>query len=453
MSTAPEQSPGHPPEQAAAAADTGTRSQMLAWCLWDTGSSAFSAIMLTFVFTVYLTSSSFGETEHTSAVLSLGMTIAGFVIAFTAPLVGQSSDLPGPRARFLTANTVVLVACTALAFFAAPEPRYLVFGVTMIAVASIAVEYAQVSYNAMLPALAGPQRIGAVSGWGWGAGYLGGIVALALVLFGFVTPGFLGIPTDHALNYRAVALFSAAWIVVFCLPLLWRARSMPYRPREADDPDDAADRARGPLAAYARLWRTIVRVWRASPASIYFLLSSAIYRDGLAGIFTFGGVLAAGTYGFSLSDVIVFAVVANLIAALGAIVGGKFDDVVGPRAVIVTSLVGILIAGVALLFWDGAAAFWVCGLALCLFVGPAQAASRTYLGRLIPPGREGEVYGLYATTGRAVSFVAPMLFGLFITLLGAQRWGIVGILAVVAAGLVLLLVTPKPPQGFTTAAA
>lgn len=456
MDTAPEQHAGRSPEQSLAATAAGTRAQVLAWCLWDTGSSAFSAIMLTFVFTVYLTSSSFGETEHTSFVLSVGMTVAGFVIAFTAPLVGQGSDLPGPRARSLTVNTVVLVACTALAFFAAPEPRYLVLGVTLIAVASIAVEYAQVSYNAMLPALAGPQRIGAVSGWGWGAGYLGGIVALALVLFGFVTPGFLGIATDRALNYRAVALFSAAWIVVFCLPLLWRARSMPYRPldvTEVPDPAHAAGGPRGILAAYARLGRTTVRVWRASPASIYFLLCSAIYRDGLAGIFTFGGVLAAGTYGFSMSDVIVFAVVANLIAALGAIVGGKFDDVVGPRAVIVASLVGILVAGTALLLWDGTAAFWVCGLALCLFVGPAQAASRTYLGRLIPPGREGEIYGLYATTGRAVSFVAPMLFGLFITLLGAQRWGIVGILTVVAAGLVLLLVTPKPPKGFTTAAA
>ena len=275
------------------------------------------------------------------------------------------------------------------------------------------------------------------------------------MLFGFVTPGFLGIPTERALNYRAVALFSAAWIAVFCLPLLWRARSMPYRPLEGTGAStaDAPGRSRGPVAAYARLWRTVVRVWRASPASIHFLVSSAIYRDGLAGIFTFGGVLAAGTYGFSMSDVIVFAVVANLIAALGAIVGGRFDDVVGPRAVIVTSLVGILVAGTVLLVWDGTVAFWVCGLALCLFVGPAQAASRTYLGRLIPPGREGEIYGLYATTGRAVSFVAPMLFGLFITLLGAQRWGIVGILAVVAAGLVLLLVTPKPPRGFTTTAA
>lgn len=177
---------------------TGTRTQVLAWCLWDTGSSAFHAIMLTFVFTVYLTSSSFGSPEHTSAVLSAGMAIAGFFIALTAPLIGQRSDAPRSRSRFLGVNTVLLALFTGLAFFARPEPSFLVFGVAMIAIASIAAEFAEVSYNAMLPGLAGPQKIGAVSGWGWGAGYLGGIVALAFVLFGFVQPGFLGIPTDHA---------------------------------------------------------------------------------------------------------------------------------------------------------------------------------------------------------------------------------------------------------------
>ncbi|MDO5367061.1 MFS transporter [Kocuria sp.] len=429
---------------------TGTRTQVLAWCLWDTGSSAFHAIMLTFVFTVYLTSSSFGSPEHTSAVLSAGMAIAGFFIALTAPLIGQRSDAPRSRSRFLGVNTVLLALFTGLAFFARPEPSFLVFGVAMIAIASIVAEFAEVSYNAMLPGLAGPQKIGAVSGWGWGAGYLGGIVALAFVLFGFVQPGFLGIPTDHALNYRSVALFSAAWVLAFCLPLMLRARTMPYRCLEIADDVAAPTPRRGILASYGELFRTIARVWRRSPATVYFLLSSAIFRDGLAGIFTFGGVLAAGTFGFSMSEVIIFAVVANIAAALGAIVGGRFDDAAGPRAVIVVSLLGIMVAGSVLLFWEGPTAFWVCGLALCLFVGPAQAASRTYLGRLTPSGRDGEMYGLYATTGRAVSFLAPTMFGIFVTAFGAQIWGVLGILSVVGVGLLLLLFTPKPPKGFTT---
>ncbi len=460
-----------PPRSTDPSPEGGSRARVLMWCLWDTGTSAYNSVMLTFVFTVYLTSSAFGSAEYTSTVLSVAMTVAGFAIALTAPIVGQRSDTPRSRASFLTVNTAVLVACTALCFFARPEPGYLYLGVGLVAAGSVAQEFATVSYNAMLPALAGPARMGKVSGWGWGAGYVGGIFALAFVLFGFVTPGFLGIPTDDALNYRAVALFSAAWILALCLPMSLAARSMPFRahdgavhgPSPAATPtlgglagpdvpvSPPATRRRGIIGPYRELFATVAGLWRVSRATVFFLLSSAVYRDGLAGVFTFGGVLAAGSFDFSLTEVILFAVAANLIAALGAFVGGSLDDALGPRRVIVGSLVGVMAAGVVLLFWHGKPAFWVCGLALCLFVGPAQAASRTYLGRLIPPGRDGEIYGLYATTGRAVSFMAPGLFGIFVSLLGAQIYGILGILVVVAVGLALLLLTPRPPEGFTTA--
>jgi UMF1 family MFS transporter len=169
-----------------------------------------------------------------------------------------------------------------------------------------------------------------------------------------------------------------------------------------------------------------------------------VFRDGLNAVFTFGGVIAAGTFGFTLSEVIVFAIVGNVAAGAGALVGGRLDDRVGPKRVIVASLVGILLAGTPLLFLEGTAAFWVCGLLLCLFVGPAQSASRTFLGRLTRTGEEGALFGLYATTGRAVSFLAPTLFAVFVSVLGAQRWGILGILLVVGAGLLLLLRARDP---------
>ena len=136
-----------------------------------------------------------------------------------------------------------------------------------------------------------------------------------------------------------------------------------------------------------------------------------------------------------------------MIAAAGALSAGFFDDKFGPKAVIVTSLVGMLISGGALLFLDGKTAFWVFGLILTLFVGPAQSSARTFMGRLAPEGQEGEMFGLYATTGRAVSFLAPNLFGLCIVIFGAQRWGILGILAVLLLGLLLLLPVKAPPHG------
>ncbi len=412
------------------------RRHVWAWSLWDVGSAAFNAVMTTFVFTVYLTGEPFGGEDHASEVLGYGMGAAGVLVALLAPVVGQRSDGAGRRKLWLGVNTMLTALLTALCFFVYPQYPFLWLGVGLLALANVFDEFAVVNYNAMLPGLAGREHIGRVSGQGWAMGYFGGIVALTIVLFGFITPGLLGLPEEDALNVRAVALFSGLWIALFSVPVLLtvpEARPVRTGPRPSV------------LRSYRQLGATLRELWRDSPQTLRFLLASAVFRDGLNAVFTFGGVLAAGTFGFSLTDVIVFAIVGNVAAGAGALVGGRLDDRVGPRRVIVVSLVGVIAAGTPLLVLDGTAAFWVCGLLLCLFVGPAQSASRTFLGRLTSAGHEGALYGLYATTGRAVSFLAPTLFAVFVSVLGAQRWGILGILLVVAAGTVLLLGV-RPPE-------
>ena len=181
---------------------------------------------------------------------------------------------------------------------------------------------------------------------------------------------------------------------------------------------------------------------------LLFLLASAVFRDGLAGVFTFGAIIAAQVFGFSSTEVIYFAVAANLVAGIGTFIGGWVDDRLGAKNVIIGSLVGLLIAGTAVLFLgDAKTGFWIAGLFLTLFVGPVQAASRSFLARITPPGREGEIFGLYATTGRAVSFLAPGLFTMFVGFTGDTRFGILGIVLVLLAGLLLMLpVKPKQSQ-------
>jgi MFS transporter, UMF1 family len=211
-------------------------------------------------------------------------------------------------------------------------------------------------------------------------------------------------------------------------------------------PGAPAARRVGFFASYRVLLRDLREMYRTSPHTVYFLGASALFRDGLAAVFTFGAVLAVTVYGIDSADVLIFGVVANVVSALGALTGGLFDDRLGPKAVIVFSLAGMLVSGTILLFLSGPTAFWIFGLFLCLFVGPAQSSSRTFLARLAPLGREGQLFGLYATTGRAVSFLAPVLFGLFAFLFGADRAGIVGILLVLGAGLVALLPVHPPPR-------
>ena len=349
-----------------------SKARILAWASWDWGSAAFNAVMTTFVFTVYLTSAAFGGEDQASAVLGGALAIAGLAIALLAPVTGQRSDAGGRRKLWLGVNTAAVALLTALCFFVFPRPEFLVLGVSLIALGNVFFEFAGVNYNAMLAQISTPRNIGRVSGIGWGAGYLGGIVALLVVLQLFVQPRFewFGASTQDSLNIRLVAVFSALWFFVFALPVLF---AVPELPRSAQA------RRLGIVASYGLLLRRIKAIYATSPHTIYFLLASAVFRDGLAAVFTFGGIIAAGTFGFELSEVIFFAIFGNVVAAVGAVIGGFLDDRIGPKAVIVGSLVGLLVAGTAILIlgngdyalfglaWSGSTTFWVFGLFLCLF--------------------------------------------------------------------------------------
>jgi UMF1 family MFS transporter len=418
-------------------AETSTsRGQIVAWGLWDWGSAAFNAVATTFVFTVYLTGSSFGEEAAVSAQLGWALGIAGIVVLLIAPVTGQRSDTSGRRKLWLAVNTAVVVACLALMVLVQPSPDYLLLGLILLAVGTVFFEIAGVNYNAMLTQISTPKSVGRVSGFGWGMGYIGGIVLLLIVYFGFIKPevGLFGITSEDGLAVRVSMLIAAIWFAIFALPVLFAVPE--YRVPDAKKRDRV-----GFFASYAVLGRDIARLWKTSRQTVYFLLASAVFRDGLTGVFTFGGVLAAGTFGFSPGDVIIFAIAANVVAGVSTISVGYLDDRLGAKPVIVTALVGLVISGslVFLLHDGGTTVFWIFGLMLCLFVGPAQSASRTFLARLIPTGREGEVFGLYATTGRAATFLAPTAFAIFVTIGGAQYWGILGIVLVLLVGLLLLI--------------
>lgn len=416
-----------------------TRRQVAAWSLWDWGSAAFNAVIVTFIFSVYLTDS-VGEdvpgpfTASTWLGISIGA--ASLVIALLAPVMGQQADASGHRKRSLALLTGAVVAVTALLFFVEDDYHYLWLGLVLIAVGTVLFELAQVPYFAMLRQVSTPQNVGRISGIGWAAGYLGGIVLLLICFFGFISGdgGLLGLSTDDGLNVRLVAILAAVWFAVFAIPVL---RAVPELPAAASPVERTSF-----FDSYRVLGRELRTMWREDRGTAKFLIASALFRDGLAGVFTFGAVIAVSVYEFEDDTVIIFGIVANVISAAGAFGAGRLDDRLGPRRVIVFSLAAMLIAGLILLFVQGSGGFWVFGLMLCLFVGPAQSASRTYLTRLTPPGKEGQHFGLYAMTGRAASFLAPSLFALCAFVGGDDRWGIVGIMLVLAAGLAALLFVP-----------
>ncbi len=437
------------------------KGRVRAWALWDWGSASFNAVVTTFVFSTYLASSLFFDPEllasqgeqaaqaASARVVAGALTIAGVLIALLAPILGQRSDGSGRRKLWLAINTGLVVLAMCAMFFVAPVPSYIYLGAALLAAGNIFFEFASVNYNAMLVQVSTPSTVGRVSGFGWGMGYVGGIVLLVLLLVVFIggvagigSGGLLGLPSGSdggSLDIRIAIVVAALWFAVFALPVLIAVPEIPARVRE--------NRVSF-FGSYVLLFRTIRLLAKKSPQVLLFLLASAVFRDGLAGVFTLGAIIAAQVFGFSFAEVLIFGVAANVVAGIGTFMGGYLDDKVGAKAIIIASLGGLVIAGSAVLFvGDAKSGFWVAGLFLTLFVGPVQSSSRSFLARITPPGREGEIFGLYATTGRAVSFLAPGLFGLFVLMTGDTRFGIIGIVIVLLAGLLLMLpVKPRPAR-------
>jgi len=434
------------PAAGRATATTPKPSWVAAWALWDCGFVGMYSLVVTFVFSVYLTEA-VGEGMPGGASpaswLGRALTIAGIVVAVLAPVIGVWVQAPRWRVRALTVMTTVAVVLTASMSLIRDDPAYLFIGLGLLAATAACGDLAGVPYNAMLKQLSTPQTSGRISGIGSGAGYLGGVVLLLIVYALFIvgdgsTRGILGVPAEDGWNIRIVMLVTAVWFVAFALPLLLTARHIvPVH-------DQPIERV-GLVGAYRTVWADITAEWRRDRNIVYYLIASAIFRDGLTGVFTFGAVLGVKVYGISQADVLIFGAVALVVAAIGAVIGGQIDDRIGSKPVIIGSLTLMILVGLALLALSGPLAFWICGLVLCLFLGPTQASARTLLVRMAVDGREAVIFGLYTMTGRAVSFLAPWLFFMFVDAFGADRAGMGGICVVLVIGLGVMLFVRTPP--------
>ncbi|QRV02040.1 MFS transporter [Arcanobacterium phocisimile] len=414
------------------------------WGLWDWGSAAFNAIVTTFIFAVYISNPDFFG-DQANANLGWALGIAGIVIALIAPALGQAVDRSGKRATVLAITTLGTASIIGLLFFVRPEQQYLTLGLALVATGNILFETGSVVYNSLLADLTERENYGRISGFGWGLGYLGGIVLLLILFFGFINPdvGLFGVTSQDGLNVRVSMLLAGLWFAGFSLPLLLTLKNKPKA-------EDSA--VEGFFEAYRELFRSIADLWRNDRIVLWFLVSSAIYRDGLAGVFSFGAIIAGVAFGFSTSEVILFGISANVVAGIFTIGFGWLEDRIGAAKVIIFSVGSMVLLGTGVfLFHDGIFGisghdiYWIFGLALTVFVGPTQSASRTYLTRLAPEGEEAEIFGLYATTGRAASPIAPLLYAsaisagawyLDIARQDAAYFGILGISAVLIVGLI-----------------
>jgi UMF1 family MFS transporter len=411
------------------------------WALWDWASQAFPTVVTSFIFGRYITSEFFAPAgysleeagQYTAFWLGISGVVAGVLIALIAPIVGRRADTSGRKKFWLMVNTYLFAATIGLMFFVAPSEDFFVFGLVLLAAGGIFFEFATVNYNSMLNEVARPHERGKISQFGWGLGYIGGIILLVMALWIIQFGGaeLLGIPDTDALSVRVVMVLSMFWVIIFSIPLMLKVpEAKPIAGTENE----------GVLLAYKKLIRSLVAMRKENPNLLKFLIASAVYRDGLNGVFAYGSVLGGIAFGLDLTEIILFGIAANIVAGIGAFVGSFFEDRVGSRKIIFVSLVGVIVGGFGVFVFEsaGTIAFFSFGLFLCTFVGPAQAASRTMMSRLSADDKQGEAFGLYATTGRAVSFLAPAAWAIFVGLF-SPIYGILGLMLILVVGLLLLI--------------
>ena len=414
----------------------------MGWCAYDWANSPFPAIVLTFVIPAYFTQAVVGDPAIATTWWAIMTGMAALVIAVLSPILGSIADMGRRRKPWLGVFTLIMVLGSGMLWFVRPEADQAMLLLVLVGFSIVAFELSMVFYNALLPTLVPRNWIGRISGWAWGLGYFGGVGGLLLVLFGFVraSPPPFGLDDASASleHIRISGPIVALWLLVFCIPLFVWTRD----PRGRGLAAGAAVRAGlselrttfGGLRQHPQLWR--------------YLLARMIFTDGLNTLFAFGGVFAAGTFGMSVAEVIMFGLILNITAGTGAFAFGWIDDRIGAKRTILLGLCGLLVAGVPLLLVESKLAFVILGSILGIFFGPVQAASRSLMARITPVGAAGEMFGLYALSGKATAFVGPWLVALITAITGSQRWGMSSVLPFLVIGGLLLWLTVRdvPPD-------
>ncbi len=403
---------------------------LIAWCLYDWAGGAFAIIVMTFIFSTYFTTK-VAVNEITGTYQWANATsIAGIIIALCSPLCGAIADHGGHHKRWMFVFTWISIISSALLWFAYPNPHFVFYTLTCFVMGTVGLEIALVFYNAFLSYLAPKNYVGRISGWGWGCGYLGGIVALSIALFVFVRGKIPGLDPSTAAQIRLCGPFVAVWYAIFSLPFFFLVPAI-------------TTKAHPMKMAIKRGWHDLVKTLKRMPQErniFLYLFAHMIYADGLNTLFAFGGIYAAGTYGLSFQEVLLFGITMNVTAGIGAILFAWIDDYLGPRLTIFVSLFFLTILGIPILFLHDKYIFWTFALFLAIFVGPVQSASRSLMVKLIAHKESAtEIFGLYALSGKITAFIGPWLLGFMTMTFGSQRAGMGTVLVFFVVGGILLI--------------
>ncbi len=405
------------------------RKEIWSWCFYDFGNSAFTTLVITFIYSTYFTKAIAANEIDGTYLWSQAIAITAVVVALLSPLLGAVADQGGYRKIFLALATYISIGTTALLFF--PQKGEVLFALALVVIANVAFELGGVFYNAYLPEIVTREKIGRISGYGWGFGYLGGLLAMLLAMVGFVSPDvpWFGLNPETGAHIRGTNFVVAIWFFIFTLPAILFLKNKKKETKLII--------GHLVLNSFRQIKETFhdIKIYK---NTVRFLVSRLIYNDGLVTIFAFGAIYASGTFGFTFNEIMMFGIVLNIAAGLGAFLMGFIDDIIGGKLTIQISLIGLMLAVIIAVFANSKFLFWVSGIVVGLFAGPNQSASRSLMGRLTPPTKINEFYGFFAFSGKLTSFLGPMLLGIFTKYFASQRFGVAIVFIFFFVGFLLL---------------
>jgi MFS transporter, UMF1 family len=397
----------------------------ISWMLYDWASSPVPTLHATFIFSVYFTTQIMPE--HGSIYWSQMVAITTLLIGLASPFLGRLADIKSKIKQALIGSSLVGAGATMLLWYAVPDPSWAIYALVMSAISIFFIEIAFIFYNAWLASLVHASLTGRLSGYGWGAGYIGAIFALGAVLVILLlpdTPPF-GLDADSLEHIRITMVIAGAWLLVFSLPLFLLC------------PNPPAIRQQKTASVISQTIDSIKIAFRI-PGMKRFLLARMAFNDGLVTLFAFGGIYAAKIFGFSQQDILIFAIGLNITAGIGAIIAAPLNDRVGSLRLIRISLFFLILFGIICIIAISPILFWAAGLALGLFVGPCQSAARAYIAIKAPPEQRASLFGLFMLSGKATSFVGPLIYGWLVFGFGTERAGMVIVVILLGLGLLLL---------------
>ena len=423
------------------------------WMFYDWAAQPYHTLLVTFIFAPYLTSVVVGDPVQGQVIWGYTVAIAGFLVAVSAPVLGSIVDAVGPRKPWVALFSLFHVLGAFALWWATPGMDEVLLILAAFAIGLVGAEFTQIYTNSMLPDIVPRWQIGLISGWGWAIGYGGGLLSLVLTLLFLAenTDGvtLLGIPPILGLDplvregTRSVGPLTAFWYVLFMIPFF---AFVPDTGRRME----VGNALRDGLNSLV----TTIRTLPERVSYTCFLGASMFYRDALVGIYSFGGIYAAGVLGWSIIQIGTFGILGTLAGFAFCFLGGYADRRFGPKPVIVVCVLVLIVVcsiivgtsrthvfGVAVSPESNAPdiAFMICGGILGAAGGILQAASRTLLVHQTEPGKVTESFGLYALAGKATAFIAPFSVAAFTDFTGSQRLGVIPIIVLFLIGLALLV--------------